>query len=167
MNDYYNRQGGGTYNPINTEVKKGGSKLVLIINIILIIALALLGYGYYLKQKELKLLSDPTAKTEAVKKAVEDIVAKAGKIALLPKGELPEVLTINDAESAIKQQPSLVGVVNGDNILVYAKASKAVIYSPSRNIIVNVLPIFFQQDKGTDLQPTPNMEEKLNNKTNN
>ena len=74
------------------------------------------------------------------------IVAKVEKLVLLPKNDLPQVLTITDADAAVKQQPSLDGVVTGDRILVYEKVSKAIVYSPSRNIIVNILPIYFQQN---------------------
>jgi len=113
------------------------------LNIILIVVIVVLAWGYYSKEKQLKLITDPNAQAQLAQQQVNDVVAQVGKIALLPN-ETPQVLTISDAAAAIQQQPNLAGVTNGDEILLYVKAGKAIIYSPSRNIIVNILPIILQ-----------------------
>ena len=78
---------------------------------------------------------------------VQDIISKVNKLIILPTGEEPVVATINDASSLIKDQVFYKGAQNGDVVLVYQKASKAIVYSPSRNLIVNVGPIFLQNQQ--------------------
>lgn len=86
---------------------------------------------------------------DQVQKAqVQDIIAKVGKLIILPTGEEPVVATINDAAALIKDQVFYKGAKNGDVVLVYQKASKAIVYSPERNMIVNVGPIFLQDQQG-------------------
>jgi hypothetical protein len=81
---------------------------------------------------------------------VKEIVAKVGKIIILPTGEEPVVATINDATSLVKEQPFYKGAKNGDVVLVYQKAAKAIVYSPERNVIVNVGPIFLQDQQAQE-----------------
>jgi hypothetical protein len=83
---------------------------------------------------------------------VKEIVAKVSKIIILPTGEEPVVATINDAASLVKEQPFYKGAKNGDVVLVYQKAAKAIVYSPERNVIVNVGPIFLQDQQAQESQ---------------
>lgn len=115
-----------------------------LLNIILIVAVALLAWAYYVKDRQLKTVTDPTVQAEVTKQAIEDAVARVGKLVLLPKGEVPQVMVVSDPVSAVKQQPALLGIVAGDQILAYLKSGKAIVYSPSRNIIVTILPLVTQ-----------------------
>lgn len=74
-------------------------------------------------------------------KQIKEIVEKVGKLIFLPENEDPAMATITDAGSLMKEQPFYVGSQNGDVVLIYEKALKAIIYSPERNIIVNVGPV--------------------------
>lgn len=78
---------------------------------------------------------------------VKELIEKVGKLIILPTGEEPVVATINDAAALVKDQIFYKGAQNGDVVLVYQKASKAIVYSPSRNLIVNVGPIFLQDQQ--------------------
>ncbi len=91
--------------------------------------------------------SSQSAVTQANQAQVKDLIAKVGKLVILPTGEEPVVATINDAASLIKQQAFYTGAINGDAVLVYQKAAKAFVYSPSRNIVVNVGPVFLQNQQ--------------------
>ena len=75
---------------------------------------------------------------------VKDLIAKVGKLVILPTGEEPVIATINDAAGLAKEQPFYKGSANGDVVLVYQKAAKAIVYSVTRNIIVNVGPVVLQ-----------------------
>lgn len=108
---------------------------------LLLIAVIALSYGYYTKDRELKILQNPQAKAAMDQKEINRVVAQVSKLIILPKDESPQVLTINDAAAAIKQQPVFAGSVNGDKVLIYQKAARAIVYSPSRNIIVTILPV--------------------------
>ena len=80
---------------------------------------------------------------------VKDLINKVGKLVILPTGEDPVMATINDAASLIKEQVFYKNAINGDVVLVYQKAAKAIVYSPSRNIIVNVGPVIPQDNTQT------------------
>lgn len=78
---------------------------------------------------------------------VKDLLDKVGKLIMLPTGEEPVVATINDAVSLARDQVFYKGSKNGDVVLVYEKAGKAIVYSPDRNLVVNVGPIFLQNQQ--------------------
>ncbi len=117
---------------------------------LLLVAVIVLSYGYYTKDSELKLLKNPQAKAALDQKEIDKVVAQVSKLMILPKDESPQVLTINDAAAAIKQQPVFAGSINGDKVLVYQKSAKAIVYSPSRNIIVAVLPVTLENNASTN-----------------
>lgn len=75
-------------------------------------------------------------------KVLQETTEKVGKLIVLPKDETPVMATIMDAETLIKSEPFYTGARNGDVVLMYQKALKAIIYSPERNIIVNVGPVY-------------------------
>lgn len=82
---------------------------------------------------------------------LKEIVGKVGKLIVLPKDEIPVTATITDANALIQKEPFYNGSENGDIVLMYQKALKAIIYSPSRNIIVNVGPVYMPQEgQGND-----------------
>jgi hypothetical protein len=85
-------------------------------------------------------------------KILKEMTEKVGKLLILPKGEEPVMATITDAAALIKEQPFYAGSKNGDVVLMYQKALKAIIYSPERDIIVNVGPITPQDN--TQVQET-------------
>jgi heme/copper-type cytochrome/quinol oxidase subunit 2 len=74
-------------------------------------------------------------------KKIEEIVEKVGKLMLLPTGEIPAIATITDADTLSKEQVFYSGSENGDILLVYKKALKAIIYRPVQNVIINVGPV--------------------------
>ena len=70
-----------------------------------------------------------------------DILRKVGDLMQLPGDETPTMATINDAASAKENQPFLVNAENGDIVIVYPNAAKALLYRPSNNKIINVGPV--------------------------
>ena len=104
-------------------------------------ACAFFAWNMYMKPNPAKVA------TQVQQAQVKDLIAKVGKLIILPTGEEPVVATINDAASLIKDQVFYKGAQNGDIVLVYQKASKAIVYSPTRNVIVNVGPIFLQDQQ--------------------
>ncbi len=117
----------------------------MVFNVLMLLIIAGLGYAYYANSQELVTLKKTEAGKDATQKEIASIEDELRKIVLLPEdGEVPQLLPIDDASAAVNQQPSLEGVVNGDRILLYAKNAKAYIYSPSRKILVNILPLAYQ-----------------------
>lgn len=74
---------------------------------------------------------------EKVKQAEADsIIAEVGKLIDIPS-ETPTVATVSDIEK-LKDQPFFKNAQNGDKVVIFAKAQKAIIYRPSTKKIVEV-----------------------------
>ena len=86
-------------------------------------------------------------------KLITQYIASAGKLMLLPKGEEPVIATITDAKALAKDQIFYANAQNGDVVLVYQKAMQAIIYSPTRNVIVNVGPVYYQNQSTATSTP--------------
>lgn len=110
----------------------------------LIFVLALIGfagwsfYSYRQSQKEVVRLSTLEGQQEFQEKEVENLLEKVRAHMVLPEDEEPTVATISDVDVLVEQQPFFIGTQNGDKVLVYVKARKAIIYSPQRDVIINV-----------------------------
>jgi hypothetical protein len=92
-------------------------------------------YGQYRQlQKKLK---DPTAVTkEDAKKLIDQI----GMLMELPAGEEPGVATVTDKEK-LSGQPFFIKAQNGDRLLIYTQARRAILFRPSTNKIIDIAPI--------------------------
>jgi len=92
----------------------------------------------------------------AAQAEVDATVAKVGKLIALPSDEKPTVATVTDA-SKVKDQTFFQNSVNGDVVLIYTKAQKAILYRPTENKIVEVgaVNIDNQQVQVPVSTPTP------------
>ncbi len=122
-------------------MKKTASTAVWFVVGVLLGAGALFSWNLYM-------VKNPATLASQMEQAqVKELIANVGKLIILPTGEEPVIATINDAAALIKDQVFYKGAKNGDVVLVYQKASKAIVYSPDRNVIVNVGPIFLQDQQ--------------------
>lgn len=80
---------------------------------------------------------------ENAKEMTNSTIKSVGKLMVLPLSEEPMMFDVKDPVLLTSQQPFFAGSVEGDKLLVYQKAGKAIIYSPSKDMIVNVGPINF------------------------
>ena len=78
---------------------------------------------------------------------------------ILPDNEVPQVAEIRDAALAAKEQLFYAGAQNGDKILIYLNSRKAIVYSPARNIIVNVGPVYMD-NPASSTPPTSTAAKK-------
>jgi len=99
------------------------------------VALIILG-GYFVYQKYFHLTP-----AEKAKKELAAAVAAVSKLIILPQGDEPVLATVADAKTLIAQQAFFAGSENGDQLLLFPRNLKAILWSPSRNVIVNVGPI--------------------------
>jgi hypothetical protein len=90
----------------------------------------------------------------AAQAEVDATVAKVGKLIALPTDEKPTVATVTDA-SKVSSQPFFQNAKNGDVVLIYTKAQKAILYSPSENKIVEVGAVNINNQVGAVQTPTP------------
>jgi hypothetical protein len=70
----------------------------------------------------------------------QDLVAKVGVLIELPSGETPTIATVTDI-TKVKDQAFFTNAQNGDKLLIYPQAKKAILYRPSTNKVINVAPL--------------------------
>lgn len=124
---------------------------------VLIVAAA--GYGVWDKYFS---LDDAERAQKELAKAVEAV----SKHMILPEGDEPVLATVTDAETLTKQQAFFAGSQNGDQLLLFPRNLKAIIYSPSREKIINVGPIE-QSPAVTENDQAPNSKSQINSNVQN
>lgn len=109
---------------------------VVIPAVALIVVLLLTG-GFLLYQNQKTGSKNPQqAGQDEVKKVVEEV----GKLIDLPAGEVPTLATVVDV-SKLKDQPFFQKAKNGDKVLIYTNAQKAILYDPVAKKIKEVGPL--------------------------
>lgn len=69
------------------------------------------------------------------------VIARISKHVALPTGETPLVGTVTNAAALRSDQDFFAAVENGDVVVLYQKYQRAILYRPSRDILVNMGPI--------------------------
>jgi len=75
----------------------------------------------------------------AAQSQTQELIDKVAKLTDLPSGE-PTVATVSDV-SKLSSQTFFVNAKNGDKVLIYSSAKKAILYRPSTNKIINIAPL--------------------------
>lgn len=120
--------------------KRGGIKQIVLFVVIAVIVLVVAGVGVYFYQQynhTQKLLKNPTLAAQDEQKT---LIEKVGKLIELPTGEEPTIATVSDV-AKLQGQAFFAKAKNGDKVLIYSKAKKAVLYDPNANKIIEVGPI--------------------------
>jgi len=137
----------------NATGKKGKNvgKIVVIIlaAVIFLGAIGTAGY-FYSQYKKATQNPDAVAQAETAK-----LVASVGKLITLPTDETPSIATVTD-KSKLADQPFFTKSENGDKVLIYTNAKKAILFRPSTDKIIEVMPISFDQSA----TPAPTTETK-------
>lgn len=139
---------------------RGGVTVLIILLLIAIAGFAWSYYQYSKAQQELTALTDPNVKNELDAAQSKALLARVGKLIELPEGEDPVIAAISDVESLAHEQNFYKDAKNGQKLIVYYGAQKAIIYDEQENILVNVGPVFLKDANGVD-QPAPRVEGKL------
>lgn len=132
------------------KVKKSPGKIK---NSYLLIALALLlvagagAAGYKMVddskkeaaklREENKKLADPQ---ESARVETQRVKEQVSKLIDVPQNEDPTIASVVDA-SKLSEQAFFKNAKNGDKVLMYAQAKKAILYRPDTNKIIEVAPI--------------------------
>lgn len=98
---------------------------------------------------------DGASPEEKAQKELAAAVAAVGELMILPEGDEPVLATVTDAAALTAQQAFFTGAIDGDQLLLFPKNLKAVIYSPSRNKIINAGPIEQSPLETTGSQANP------------
>lgn len=128
--------------PSKSPKSKKSRKPVFLVLLVLLVLASVAAAGYfYSKYQDIK--KNPQQVTIDETKA---IVAKVGRFLTLPAKEQPTLATVLDKEK-LKDQAFFKDAQNGDKILIYTEAKKAIIYRESEDKIINVGPILLNSDK--------------------
>ncbi len=90
----------------------------------------------------------------------QSILQDIGQRIELPIGEDPTVVLIEDAEKASKEQVFYSQVIEGDIVVIYPNAKKAIIWSPSRMKIVNAGAVYIQSNQSQNSSETASTTKK-------
>ncbi len=130
----------------NQEISQPNSKVSgnIIIGLLIGIVLALIPsyYFYNQYQQTQKLLKNPQQLAQNQTKSVLD---KLGKLMVLPKDETPTIATVQD-KGKLKEQAFFAKAENGDKLVIYLKAKKAILFRESANKIVEVAPVNIEKN---------------------
>ncbi len=124
-------------------VKKGRFGLSPLRILTILIVLSALAAGGYLwvryteAQQEIKRLSNPQ---EAAQEETRQLTAKVGMLVDIPANETPTIATVNDA-AKLKSQAFFAKAENGDKVLIFTQAKRAVLYRPSTNKVLEIAPV--------------------------
>ncbi len=113
----------------------------VVLLVLFLVAVGAAGYSYNLyrnAQTELqRYQEDPRAVAE---EEVQRVVGEVGELVALPEDEDPTVATVTDAEN-LRQQPFFEKAENGDKVLIYTQAKRAILYRPSTKKVIEVAPV--------------------------
>lgn len=115
---------------------------------------------FYMQYQTLQKTVGKEAAKESAKEEVLGVVAEVGKHLLLPTGEQPTLATVDDVEK-LKQNSFFAQAQNGDKVLVYSQAKKAILYRPSIQRVVEVGPINVGTPSANTIQPTQAAEKPV------
>lgn len=110
-------------------------------------------YFYRKAQNYQRLLADPQA---AGREEIAAIVSRVERFMDLPEEE-PTIATVTDA-AGLASQPFFLRAQNGDRILVYMQALKAILYRPGTNRVIEVAPLVVNPGNPATPSATPEVE---------
>lgn len=116
----------------------GRQLVVLIIIVGLLAGGGFFAYKYDQANKEAARLS--ANPQEAARKEVQQITDKVGTLIVIPRNETPTLATVSDA-SKLKNQAFFAKAQNGDKVLIFTQAKRAILYRPATNKIIEVAPV--------------------------
>lgn len=109
----------------------------LILFLLIVITAAAIAFGYYFYAKYQKVLHNPDIVSN---QEVSWLTERVGKLMQLPTDETPSTATVLDKDK-LKDQAFFKNAENGDKILIYASNKKAILYRPSADKIIEVMPV--------------------------
>jgi len=78
---------------------------------------------------------------------IKSVIGDINRFMELPKDEQPTLATITDKEK-LKDQDFFKNAQNGDKVLIYTKAKKAILYRPSTGKVIEFAPLILGATEG-------------------
>lgn len=101
-------------------------------------------FALFQLRENLQLKANPE---QIAQEQTEELIEKVGRLYALPQDETPTVATVVDPEK-LREQAFFAHAEEGDKVLIYTKAGKAILYSPSKNQIIEVAPVNLGDSSG-------------------
>lgn len=111
-------------------------KIVFSVLTLLVVVLAAGAVYFYMQTK----VDSGQKALEANKKTLEETIEAVGKLILLPTDEEPTLATVSDPVK-LQNQEFFKNAEKDDRVLIYSKARKAILYSPTKHKVIEVAPI--------------------------
>ncbi|MFH1896072.1 MAG: LytR C-terminal domain-containing protein [bacterium] len=125
-------------------MKKGS---ILIYGLLVAMTLGALGAGGYFYYKYQELAKSPAVQSQ---KDFDSTLTDVGKLIQLPTDEQPSVATITDVEKLRETEPFFEKAEDGDKLIAYSKALKAILYRPGINKIIDVVPLVINNEESLE-----------------
>lgn len=125
------------------NISLGYGKLAVFATILIFLFLAAYTYSLRQETKDLrdqitKLKTDPAV---VARQQNEQLLQKVASLVELPSNETPTIADVTDAQQAKAQDKFYVDARNGDKVLFYTQAGKAILYRPATNKVINTTSI--------------------------
>lgn len=115
--------------------------MFIVIGIIIVVIFGVGAWKYREMSMQLRdLKTNPSKLQQFAQSDEQTLIATVGKLMVLPTGETPTIAQVSDA-TKLKDQPFFANAQNGDRVLIYTQARKAILYRPSINKIIDVAPV--------------------------
>ena len=117
----------------------GGGSIMKFLGFVIVIAIfaSAIFAAYYFYSKYNKAINNP----EMITRQETDLIKeKVSKLMDIPADEEPTLATVLDKDK-LSDQAFFANAENGDKVLIFTKAKKAILYRPSTNKIIEVAPL--------------------------
>lgn len=136
-----------------------GEKIILGVLGVLVLILGVTSVLFYRKYSDIK--ENPQ---KYAQETVDTLVSDVKQLMILPEGEAPTIATVVDPQK-LKDQAFFANAVTGDKVLIYARARKAILYSPATHKIIEVAPLNIGNPTGAPTTPTTDKTPATNSST--
>lgn len=130
---------------VSVEETKARISVNTVVVVLIIVIGLMIGGVVLLTSGKSKLATKQNKQKPDVKAETEQLIKKVGILYDLPTGEAPTIATVSD-KTKLEKQSFFAKAENGDKVLIYTNAKKAILYRPSINKIMEVAPLALSQD---------------------
>lgn len=124
-------------------------KILHFIGVVIILVGLLASVYFYIQSQRVK--RELTEANAVVPQDIKGIfINEVGKLIQLPTDEEPTIIRINNAKRA-KSQPFFLNAKDGDVVLLYKRAKRAILYDPAAKRVVQAGPL--QEGSGSASLP--------------
>jgi flagellar biosynthesis/type III secretory pathway M-ring protein FliF/YscJ len=143
-------------------MKKNPLALILVV-VLIIIALGVVAFYFFRPDATYVYNGTDTENTQLTDEQVRAVLAELADNIVLPDEANPFVAVITDIDALVAEQAFYTGAENGDYLIIYPQAARAIIYSLKRDQVINVGPVEFDNSAQaeTTIVDTPAVQDDI------